>query len=485
MNLAPLKENPGRNHRTLGPSRKLVARCVSRAGCERGYALPSLLFLVVILSLLAFAVLTHNYLQKQLALRSVSRVRAEYSAESALAKTIADLKSTQHYSERLKNPNSQMDFDDGTEAKVGLEQWGCYCLITSSATHKDAKAERTALIGQRPGASFEPALIFANAAHQLVLAGTASITGSIITGPLGASTGELVGRPAMKQSSMIADVRKEPALMLPGFSSDELGQEVERYDRLLTGDLGRDSHPDEVLLFSSVQPTVIDSGKISPETKYVVVKGDAVIGGTIDRRGPPLYVLGQGTISFRDSVQLDGLVAILANKAIMVPGTVKMDHTILYSATRIELKARASVSAQMFSPSIVLRSGSEASYPSLLVSTLRKAKSSEPTGIFVEGGAAVEGTILSLAPKDKSQNQRVVVQAGALVTGAIYSENLLTLDGIVAGTAMTKDFYFEVPPTTYLGWLRSGRIERQARPAGFLLPVGFKESFQLDVLEWL
>jgi cytoskeletal protein CcmA (bactofilin family) len=477
--------DPSRLRRFLLFTRKLSLPLQSVKLDQRGYALPSLLFLVVILSLLAFAVLTHNYLQKQLALRSVSRVRAEYSSESALARMIATLKSPQRYTERLNDPNRQLDSDDGSLATVRLEQWGCYGLVTSSATYKDAKAERTALLGQRPGASFENALLFANATHQLVLTGTASIKGRIVAGPLGITTGGLVGRPAVKQLPLSADVRKEPAPILPGFSSNAPEQQVEEYHRLLKGDLGGKSNPGQVLSFSSTQPTVIDGGKIPPEVRYVVIRGDVVFTGTIDRRGPPLFILVKGNISFRDSVQLDGLVAIIAEKAIIVPGTAKIDHAILYSATRVELKGPASVSAQILSPLIVLRSGSIASYPSLLVSTSRQVKSSEPSGIFVEGGAVVEGTILSLAPKAGSQNQLVVVQPGALVTGAIYSENLLTLDGTVVGTVMTRDFTFEVAPTTYRGWLRSGKIERQARPMGFLLPVGFKESFQLDVLEWL
>jgi hypothetical protein len=53
------------------------------------------------MTLLALVALTHNYLQKQLALRSVFRVKAEYAAHSALAKAIAALRSPQEFARRV------------------------------------------------------------------------------------------------------------------------------------------------------------------------------------------------------------------------------------------------------------------------------------------------------------------------------------------------------------------------------------------------
>jgi hypothetical protein len=50
---------------------------------------------------------------------------------------------------------------------------------------------------------------------------------------------------------------------------------------------------------------------------------------------------------------------------------------------------------------------------------------------------------------------------------------------------MTNDFYFYEQPTQYYGWLRSGRIDRSALPAGFLVPPGFSEKVHLEVLDWL
>jgi Tfp pilus assembly protein PilX len=60
---------------------------------ERGFALPSVLFLVTILSLLAASIITLHYFLRQTSLIEVAKVKAEYAAESGIANAISQLKS--------------------------------------------------------------------------------------------------------------------------------------------------------------------------------------------------------------------------------------------------------------------------------------------------------------------------------------------------------------------------------------------------------
>jgi hypothetical protein len=456
-----------------------------RTSGQSGYALPSLLLLVVVLTLLAFAALTHNYLQKQLALRSVFRVKAEYAAQSALAKTIAALRSPQEYANRLRESRRDLDLQDGSQSTVEVQRWGCFSLMTATASYRTASAQRVALVAQRPGPSFENALVFANTSHQLVFTGTAAVQGRIITGPSGVSKGTLVGQTGVTPTLPSAVIRTERAPRLPSFSQSELADEIDTYERLVKGEFSKNPLSRGGVITYSAKISLIDGSQIPADVQYVVAEGDALLKGVFYRRGPPLYVLAKGTLSFQPQAQVDGPVAIIARKEIVLPDSVHVDHAILYSATRIELKASARISAQVFSPFILLRSGSLASYPSLLVSISRTVEPDASAGIVIEGGATVEGTILSLGQKVENENPLVVIQPGASITGAVYSENVMTLDGSVAGTVMTREFYFYVQPTKYLGWLRSARIDRSLRPQGFLLPIGFAESFRLDILEWL
>ena len=56
---------------------------------EHGYALPSTLLLITILSFVAAAVISLVFAQHQQALREVAQVRAEYAAQSGVARILS------------------------------------------------------------------------------------------------------------------------------------------------------------------------------------------------------------------------------------------------------------------------------------------------------------------------------------------------------------------------------------------------------------
>ncbi len=79
----------------------------------------------------------------------------------------------------------------------------------------------------------------------------------------------------------------------------------------------------------------------------------------------------------------------------------------------------------------------------------------------------------------------IVLENGASITGAVYCGEKMTLDGTVVGTVITNDFYFYQSPTRYYGWLRSGTIDRRALPKGYMMPIGLSSDKQLAVIDWL
>jgi hypothetical protein len=106
--------------------------------------------------------------------------------------------------------------------------------------------------------------------------------------------------------------------------------------------------------------------------------------------------------------------------------------------------------------------------------------------ISIGAAASVEGFIALAVPDVGHQNQpTLVIPSSVRVVGCVLSTGRSTLDGTVIGTVLTRDFEFYEAPTQYLGWLRSGRIDRTALPPSFLLPPGLSGTIHLDVLDWL
>jgi Tfp pilus assembly protein PilX len=99
---------------------------------QKGFALPSVLFLVTILSLLAASVIMLHYFLRQTSLIEVAKVKAEYAAESGIAKIISQLKSGSNLTQMsLSGLIKNYQFEDGSEANTEAKSWGAYLVVKS------------------------------------------------------------------------------------------------------------------------------------------------------------------------------------------------------------------------------------------------------------------------------------------------------------------------------------------------------------------
>ena len=453
---------------------------------EDGYALASMLYLIVILSLLASSIITIQQFRKRVALKEVAQVKAEYAAESGVAMALAHLERREEISRILSRSREEFAFEDGGRATVEIHAWGVFLRVRSEGAFRQTKALRIALAADRPSEAFSNALVFGNESHQLVFAGAASVEGDVIVGQPGVTVGNLRDRSSPSQIPIKGSIRRTPSPEVPSFEAPQLSQELASYNTLLheaAAGTGQTSHS---LRFESEYRTIIRSETIPDSISSVFVKGEATLHGTAFRLDAPLYIAVDGPILIAGNARLSGLIAVLASGEIEVSSDVMLDQVILYSLDSIKISARSNISSQMISGSIMLDEHAVARYPSVLLSTQLRSSHDLSRAIILKDNAKVEGLIaLTVDRADAREEELVNVHATASVVGAVVSNARLTLDGTVAGTVMTEDFYFYEPPTSYLGWLRSGRIDRNKLPSSFFVPPGFSDELRLDVLDWL
>ncbi len=224
---------------------------------------------------------------------------------------------------------------------------------------------------------------------------------------------------------------------------------------------------------------------IKPKTKYIFVKGNAIIDSALIRREVPLNIVIDGEVIFSTDVHIDGLVCIMSSQSMRIKNTVHIDGSILYSQKEITVEPAAILTAQIIAPVIQIEGGAKILYPSTLISYVKKDNNDPQKGIQIKNGAQVEGTIIVGAEDNTQNNALMNIESAAKITGVIISNTPITLDGSVDGCVQTKDFYSYQSPTTYLGWLRSARIDRGALPKSALTTVGTDSLSQLQVLDWL
>jgi len=452
---------------------------------QEGFALPSVLLMITLLSLVAISVLGLQLILRRVALMEIGKVKAEYAAESGIAKSLAEVGAANDILRVLSGLNLHFDSEDESRSDVELQPWGVYIRARSEGGFHQFRTSLTALTACNPSSEFDNALIFANATHQLVFTGSAGILGNVLTGQPGATVGNLSNYNTPIQIPIKGTLRRDQRPDLVPFDTLLLASQVRSYQDLLSGKIkmGGDAH---ILSLGSGIDFLVDHRIITDSLDYLFIRGNVTIDAKIARSERPLFVVVNGDILLKEPFTASGLVAILGSGALTIQEEVKIDEAILYSWKSVELKEGATVSAQLIAPSILLKSGSRAQYPSALISTIVGLPDSTRQSIFLSDGAQVEGFVGLYSTGLSAQTDRLItVRPGANVTGAIFSGGAVTLDGTVQGCVMTRDFYFYEPPTKYFGWLRSGTIDRTRLPSGYLVPYGFSTTKELDVLDWL
>jgi hypothetical protein len=448
---------------------------------EEGFALPSVLFLVTILSLVILSIHTLKYLHRQSALLNVARVKSDYAAQNAIDQALIEMNSIDlpKCGEEIKR---EYDFGVQGSATIRMQRWGVYSVFIPNGRIGRISSERVALIASHPSKQFENALVFANSQHQLVLTGTTNIKGDVVTGQSGVTVGTLRDMQTPRIVPIEGKIKKDAS---PSLSLVKWKKLVVDLNSVMDGENPAGVDSDEVIRLQSNTSVQLDSSIVTERVRYIFVDGDLSIKGRIIRCTLPLSIIVRGNVEFRQDASILGLVAVFSKKPIIIPSNISIESAILFSQDSIQVGENARICAQLFAHSICIETSATLSYPSVIISFPSKDPKNNKQAILLANGSKIEGIVALLSVLSDQQQSIVNIQSGAKVIGAVISENTMTLDGSVDGIVITKDFYFYESPTTYLGWIRTGHIDRMALPVSFLIPPGFADSDKLDVLDWL
>lgn len=452
---------------------------------EDAFALPSILFLITILSLLALSVLALEYFQKELALRDVACVKSAFASESGIAQSLARIINQDSLSHL--GPFFEQSFveEDGSESHITVKPWGLFLLTQSVGKYHTSVTRKTAVIAQLPGVGFDKAIILANPSDQLVFTGTSAVIGDIVVGQPGVTIGTLRNYTSPLNIPVKGSIDRKQNPELPEFNSYQIKKEIETYLALLSEGNNDSQDSGHYLYFPSNETVVLQTQIIPDRIDHVVVQGGVIIHAQLFRGEKPLYVVAHGDVKIQKGSELKGLVAVISSENISIEEGAMVDQAVLFSKKSIEMQAGATVTCQLLAPSVNVQKNAVARYPSVIFSSTLGDSGKQL--IFIADEARVEGMVILISSTSLplSTDKLLVINPHAKIIGGVYSNARVTLDGTVIGSVMTDDFYFCETPTTYLGWVRSGLIDRGSLPKGFLTPPGFGDEIKLAILDWL
>jgi hypothetical protein len=431
---------------------------------ESGYALPSVLLLLALMTLIAYSVILSQHLRRAVVQMSINDFKAENAAECGVTLSLAALDSLSTLDAELTTMNLNVDLGDGSIADVRIDSWGLLPYVRSIGRCGRSSSIRVATVGMRLRGEFAPAVALGNPSHQLILAGSSFIKGDVVVGNPGVATGQLKDYTQPVHVPVIGRIIKGSSNAIP-----EL-------------DLRR------IRGFTLKMNSLLENGAhattLEPNAKAILsIQPGRTEGFIAHAQEEPQYFVCNGSLTLSPNTQIKGFVAVLASGSITVEQGAIIEGGVLYSSESIRLMPATTVSAQLIAPLVTLEEGSHARYPSLVCSFSKQLGNLKPSAITLKANASVEGALI-LSGGSHSDGGLIEIKSGASVLGAVYSLSRTTLDGSLTGIVLTREFYFYEAPTSYIGWLRTATIDRPSLPKGYVLPPVFAGNRRHEVLQW-
>lgn len=445
---------------------------------ENGYALPSVLFIIVLLSITASSIMMLQYFDRRIASLEVEKVKSQFAAESALSWLIGETKRQDILVSYLGGQPMVYHAEDESGGSVTLQPWGVFLLARSEGYCNRTRVKLVALLASEPPEEFRNALLLGNGTHQLIMTGKASIKGDVTLGRAGATIGNLFGTSTPLKLPIEGKIRALEQPGLPPYHSACFEKET-AFDSTLLSRRAEISAGGETP-FPSLE-------NISDTIENIAFDHNLTIISKVARREIPLTIVVNGSVDITGTASIAGLVRIVAGGPVIVRNGATITHGILFSDDSFSVESGANISAQIIAPSIIIDSGAVLHYPSVLASCAHDSMSGQTQKIILRRHARVEGIICFLTRNAETMQSmpRVTMEENAEIIGALYSEGKVTMDGAVFGSVLAKDFCFYISPTFYVGWLRKGAIDRSKLPQGYAIPMGFSGRLELKVLDWL
>lgn len=452
-----------------------VRSIVAPLRAEEATALPAVLAVVTVLTVLAGTVLAVFAAQYRFIRRDVHRLQARYLAEAAVYVALDSLQ---------RNPLWRTDrvvvaLPGEATAEVAVAAFGGYVLVRAVAQRRRSRFTLRAFVGEVPPVAFRNALYVWDTASSLNVAGTTVVRGDVVVGGRGVETSAYKGRSF--RGVVDGAVFATPDLAPPFF-------DVRPYDDALAWLEARlvPGVPPDPEAVSHGEAPYVAARHLPADNPVLWFDGDArVTAADQPRFERPVTVAAAGRLVVEGPLRFEPGTVFAAAGDLVVEGAVAGRGGLFYGRTGVEVGPGVDCAAQVFSRSRVRVYGDAyLRYPSLLYVAGDAAE--QGGAVELADSAVVDGLVLHppLDPRPAAVRGRVVLQRGTRVRGAVFNALETEVHGIVDGTLLTHRLYFYDAPTSYVNWLLDAAVAVGERPASFAVPLGFSEAPRLAVLAW-
>ncbi|MEW6413255.1 MAG: hypothetical protein AB1483_12420 [Candidatus Zixiibacteriota bacterium] len=436
-------------------------KALRRVNSQRGSILVTVLgvlavLLTVFLAAMTFSLTRYGHYKKQ-----QSRLVAAHLSDAGVARSLSDLHNGDQsvVIDNILAPN-------GGSFRTTTMAWGPFILVTSDGTYANQTVTTSSLIGSSLPPLCSAAISVGNENYPFTVAGHTRIIGDINTGDLGVAMGRIKGEGVTSDDYHTGNVVVSANINIPPLDTTVLNQYLSEMHtrRVNTASVMEGS----VLLRVADSRTVSQDESIYIENNLELNGWDANVASGI----ASLFV--SGFVEIRGDTKISGLMEIVADGSIYVRDSAVLDNVLLYARDSIVFSGDAMFSGvAMAHRSIAVTGQASSAYPSSLVLLANDTDPESKGGVFLTSRGRMESvSFLSIANNDVDRkNYTLFLDSSAIFIGILWSEGLADIGGYVYGSIVAEQFLYELPPTTYVNWVRDLYVNRNALLYSPVLPV--------------
>lgn len=441
---------------------------------QSGSVLVTVLAVLAILLTIFLGAMTYSLSRFSFHTKGQNRMIAGYISEAGISRMLGNFNTNGDvalYAEE-QTPN-------GGGFYVSTTAWGPYYLTTSDGTFANQTVRTCALIGSPMPEFGSAAITVCDENHPFTVAGHTRIVGDVNTGGLGIATGRIKGEGVTSNDYHTGENVQYESLSPPSLDTVVLG---EYFSAVATRRIGAGEK-----IAGSVLWNRSDSSLFITHRSVFIENNLELSNFVLTEVDEITSIFVAGFVEIRGSSQLSGLVEIVAGGPIYVRDSSTLDGAILYSQDSVVVSQNASLSATAIAhKGIYVRDRASLVYPSSLLVDVRRDSEPQGQGIFLSSRGWLESVcFLSLEdPAEDKSGAMLFLDTSCVFVGAMVSQGLADIRGRVYGTIITEQFRYELPPTTYINWVRDLYIDRGGLDFSPALPVlsGDVSSGKLAVL---
>lgn len=341
--------------------------------------------------------------------------------------------------------------EDSDSVKLKNSFWGVYRLGSVTAFHNQESFSRSFFYGSPPRGKTACALYVTDYNRPLAVVGDAQIKGDAYLPAAGIKRAYINRRGFSGKKLVDGKIKKSDNVLIP------LRKSARKQ------------------LFRSFRP----NGTYQRMDFMEFPPGKALFRSFADTM---LLISSNLPVLLNDS--LSGNIMVYSSQQIQISSAaVLRDVLVVSPVIRVASGFRGNV--QLFaSDSITTGNNCRFSYPSALVLLKREDIHTIPY-ISLGAGSHFTGSVFALQNSAASYEAVVRVLPGAVLTGELYSEGYVDIQGTVKGCVICNKLLYKTYSSTYLNHLVDGKIDQTALPKVFVGSAFLNSGTKRKIIKWL